>query len=212
MENGYKTVKCFGCASFVEKKSNFIGTISPVTTEEEAKEFIAKISKEHKDASHNVSAYVLKGGLVKRCSDDGEPRGTAGYPALSVLEKEGLVDVCVVVTREFGGVKLGEGGLIRAYSHAVKIAIDEVCIADMQLCVEFNVKCGYDFYEKFLQILPDFSINLINTEFLEDVTLTMYILKEKFEDFSKELVLLSNGKLKAEIIKEDFSDINIFVN
>ncbi len=212
MDTGYKTVKTLGEARFVEKKSEFIGTISPVSSEDEAKEFISRISKQYKDATHNVYAFILKGGLVKRYSDDGEPQGTAGIPALNVLEKENLVDVCVVATRYYGDIQLGKGGLNRAYSHTVKIAIDEVGIADMQLCIEFTIGCGYDFYEKLLQILPNFNINIINTEFLEDVTLTMYILKEKFEDFSKELTLVSNGKLIPKITNENFSDVNVFNN
>lgn len=208
--NGYKTVKALGSAMFVEKKSKFTGTISPVTTEEEAKLFIETISRQYKDATHNVYAYILKEGHIKRYSDNGEPQGTAGIPALSVLEKENLVDVCVVATRYYGGEKLGGGGLVRAYSHTVKIAIDEVGIADMQPCIKFKVNCKYDFYDKFLQIIPNFKVNIIDTEFLEDVTLTMYILKEKFEDFSKELTLLSNGQLVPTIIEECFSDVNIF--
>lgn len=209
MEVGYKTIKSAGSATFVEKKSKFIGTISPVTTEEEANEFIATISKQYKAATHNVYAYILKGGHIKRYSDNGEPQGTAGLPALSVFEKANLVDVCVVATRYFGGIELGKGGLVRAYSNTVKIAIDEVGIADMQPCIQFDVNLNYDFYDKFLQILPDFNINVVNTDFLEDVTVTMYILKEKFDVFSNELTLLSNGKIIPNIIEESFSDVNI---
>lgn len=210
METGYKTVKAEGSTTFKEKKSEFIGTIAPITTEEEAKEFIDKISTKYKDASHNVYAYILKGGQVKRYSDNGEPQGTAGLPALGVFEKENIVDVCVVITRYFGGTELGTGGLRRAYSKSAKLSLDEVGIAVMELCVEFTVSCGYDFYEKFLQIIPSFNINIINTEFLEEVNLTMYILKDKFDEFSDKLTMLSNGKLTANIIKESFADVNIF--
>ena len=108
---------------FVERKSRFIGAIAPVETEEEALDFIAQIKHQHRDATHNTYAYVLKNG-VKRYSDDGEPQGTAGVPMLDCLEKEGLVDVAVVVTRYFGGILLGAGGLVRAYSHGAKIAVD----------------------------------------------------------------------------------------
>lgn len=210
MSVGYKTIKSSGSASFIEKKSEFIGTISSVTTEGEAKEFIDTVSKQYKDASHNVYAYILRGGIIKRYSDNGEPQGTAGLPVLSVLEKEELVNVCVVATRYFGGTELGKGGLVRAYSHTVKIAIDEVGIADMQPCTKFSVNCKYDFYDKFLQILPNFNVNVLDTEFLEDVTLTMYIIKEEFEGFSKELTLLSNGRIVPQIIEECFLDVNFF--
>lgn len=207
---GYKTIKSAGSAMFIEKKSKFIGTISPVTTEEEANNFIATISKQYKDASHNVYAYILKGGQIKRYSDNGEPQGTAGLPALSVFEKEELVDVCIVATRYFGGTELGKGGLSRAYSNTVKIAIDEVGIADMQPCLKFSVGCKYDFYDKFLQIIPNFNVNVLDTEFLEEVTLTMYILKERFGEFSKELTLLSNGQIVSKVKEECFLDVNFF--
>lgn len=210
MSNGYKTVKSSGVARFVEKKSEFIGTISPITTEEEAKEFINTVSTQYKDASHNVYAYILRGGQIKRYSDDGEPQGSAGLPTLSVLEKENLVDVCVIATRYFGGTELGKGGLVRAYGHTAKIAIDEVGIADMQPCIKFTTSCKYDFYDKYLQILPKFSVVVLDTEFLEDVTLTMYVLKEKFQEFCDELTLISNGKIVPKIIEECFLDVNVF--
>lgn len=210
MSTGYKTVKSTGSAFFIEKKSRFIGTISPVSTEAQAKEFIDSISKQYKDATHNVYAYILREGQIKRYSDNGEPQGTAGIPALSVLEKENLVDVCIIATRYYGGEKLGGGGLVRAYSHTVKIAIDEVGIADMQTCTKFSVTCKYDFYDKFLQIIPSFSVNILDTIFEEDVTLTMYILTDKFTDFSSELTLLSNGQLTPTVIGDCFLDVNVF--
>ncbi len=119
----YITIKEFATDDFVEKKSRFIGYIMPVKTEQEATDFITKISKKHHDATHNVYAYILRDGQVKRYSDNGEPQGTAGIPVLDVLQKEGLVDICIVVTRYFGGVMLGAGGLVRAYSHCASIAV-----------------------------------------------------------------------------------------
>ena len=112
---GYSTIKESASAEFVEKKSRFIGYIAPVKTAEDAAAFIAEIKRKHWDATHNVSAYLLKNGQ-KKYSDDGEPQGTAGMPMLDVLEKENLTDVCVVGTRYFGGILLGGGGLVRAYS------------------------------------------------------------------------------------------------
>lgn len=107
----YKTVRAESQDEFVERKSRFIGYIAPVKTEKEAQDFIVKISKQHFDATHNVYAYVLRDGMTRRYSDNGEPQGTAGVPVLDVLLKEGLTDVCVVVTRYFGGIMLGAGGL-----------------------------------------------------------------------------------------------------
>ena len=113
-QSGYKTIRGFGTDEFVERKSRFIGSIQPVSTEEEAVAFIQSVKERHREANHNVYAYVLREGQIRRYSDDGEPQGTGGVPVLEVLLKEGLVDCCVVVTRYFGGVLLGAGGLVRA--------------------------------------------------------------------------------------------------
>ncbi|MDE6746466.1 MAG: YigZ family protein, partial [Oscillospiraceae bacterium] len=120
----YSTVRGSADASFTEKKSEFIGHIRHVETEEEAVDFINEIRASHRKAKHNVYAYILREGNTSRYSDDSEPQGTAGVPVLEVLRKEGLTDVCCVVTRYFGGILLGGGGLVRAYSHSAKIAVD----------------------------------------------------------------------------------------
>ena len=120
----YKTVEFENSDEFIEKKSKFIGYVKPVKTQEEATEFINKIKSKHWDATHNVYAYVLQENNIQRYSDDGEPSGTAGVPVLDVILKSNLVDVCVVVTRYFGGTLLGAGGLVRAYSHGSKIAVE----------------------------------------------------------------------------------------
>ena len=120
----YKTIKEASSDEFIVKKSRFIGYVKPVKTQEEALEFINEIKTKHWDATHNVHAYCLREGGIRRFSDDGEPQGTAGIPSLDVLLKEEVVDCCVVVTRYFGGIMLGAGGLVRAYSHGAKIALD----------------------------------------------------------------------------------------
>ena len=144
----YKTVEFEGCDEFIEKKSRFIGYVKPVKTVEEATEFIAKIKSKHWDATHNVSAYVLRENNIQRSSDDGEPSGTAGVPVLDVLLKENLVDVCVVVTRYFGGTLLGAGGLIRAYSHGSKIAVESGNIITMAPCKIMSCLVDYSFYDR----------------------------------------------------------------
>ena len=121
---------------FVERKSRFIGTATPVSTQEEAIAFIDEMRSKYWDATHNVYAYILRDG-TKRYSDDGEPQGTAGVPVLDVLQKEGLTDLCVVVTRYFGGILLGAGGLVRAYSHGAKIAVDAAGIG----CRHGSARC-----------------------------------------------------------------------
>ena len=126
-ENGeklYITVRGYGEARFEEKKSVFIGYCEHVTSEEEALSFVKRIKEKHRDATHNCYGYTMKGGISCRYSDDGEPQGTAGKPILDVLQKSGVDDVCVVVTRYFGGIMLGAGGLVRAYTTATKDALE----------------------------------------------------------------------------------------
>ncbi len=120
----YKTVRAAASGELTEKRSRFIGYCKPVSTEEEATAFIASIRSRHWDARHNVYAYSLREGNLRRYSDDGEPSGTAGMPVLDVLQKSGVTDVCVVVTRYFGGVLLGTGGLVRAYSQAARLGLN----------------------------------------------------------------------------------------
>ncbi len=194
MEN-FITVKAFAQDSFTEKKSEFIGYIAPVKTNDEAVDFINKIRGEHRKATHNVYAYILREGNASRYSDDGEPQGTAGVPVLDVLKKEGLTDVCCVVTRYFGGILLGGGGLVRAYSHSAKIAVDAA--EKMIMCRSFPVKItvDYDLYGKITHILPDFGVKITDTDFGADVTVSLLVktgsalpLKEKITD-------VTNGRL-----------------
>ena len=130
----YYTISKPAKGSFIEKRSEFIGHIAPVKTNDEAVAFINSIKAEHRKAKHNVYAYILRQDNISRYSDDSEPQGTAGMPVLDVLRKRGLTDVCVVVTRYFGGILLGGGGLVRAYSHAASIACDAADIMHMCLC------------------------------------------------------------------------------
>lgn len=207
-QKDYKTVKGFASDQFIERKSRFIGYISPASTEAEAQEFIAKISKEHRDATHNVYAYVLRESNLSRCSDNGEPQGTAGVPTLDVLLKEGLTDVCVVVTRYFGGTLLGTGGLVRAYSHAAKIAVDAAQIMNMTTCVLFMVECSYSFYGKLTYMLPDYNVFVKETDFGTDVTLTLQMKESGFEEFKKALTEASNGQVETVVIETFFGDLS----
>ena len=148
MNKDYKTVAREASDEFVEKRSRFIGYVKPVKTEEEAVAFINQKRSEHWDARHNVYAYSLREGNIKRYSDDGEPSGTAGMPVLDVIVKNEIYDVCVVVTRYFGGVLLGTGGLVRAYSQGSKIALESGGIVLMQSCSLCGVSCSYNRYGK----------------------------------------------------------------
>ena len=174
---GYITIKDFAEASFTEKHSEFIGYVKPVKTNDEAVEFINEIRARHRKATHNVYAYILRDGNISRYSDDGEPQGTAGIPVLEVLKKRGLTDICCVVTRYFGGILLGGGGLVRAYSHSASLAVNCAQIMDMQECYRVFINSDYSLYGKINYVLPEFVIKLVNSDFGDSVTLEMLVKK-----------------------------------
>lgn len=200
----YETVKKNSSAEYEIKHSRFIGYCRPVSTKEEAESFIAEIKSKHWDATHNVYAYILRDGNVKRYSDDGEPQGTAGVPVLSVIEKEGLCDVCVVVTRYFGGILLGGGGLVRAYSHSAKIGIDAASVITMALAREMRISCDYNFYGKLEAFLRSEGVGIISSDFESDVTVTFRIKNADYDFFLSKLTDLSGGKVIPEVLNENF--------
>ncbi|MDE6520527.1 MAG: YigZ family protein [Ruminococcus sp.] len=206
----YFTVSEQASDSFIEKKSEFIGYIAPVRTNDEAVEFINKIKSMHRKAKHNIYAYILRQDNISRYSDDGEPQGTAGVPVLDVLQKRGLTDVCIVVTRYFGGILLGGGGLVRAYSHTASLACDSAHIMDMRLCHRLKITTDYNMYGKISYILRNFDIINVNSDFADTVTLEILVMSEKFSALQKEITEITNGS--AEItdcgeLYEDFSNI-----
>lgn len=203
----YKTVLQEADDYFIEKKSRFIGYVKPVTTTDEAKAFIQSIKQKHWDATHNVSAYVLKEGNIQRSSDDGEPSGTAGVPVLEVLLKEQLVDVAVVVTRYFGGIMLGAGGLIRAYSHASKLAAHAGKIITMAPCQILRVCVSYSFYDRLNIILNKIGAVIDNADFAENVTVTFSIKESSVITFRDTLTQESNGKYIFEKIGEKYAPV-----
>lgn len=202
----YKTIKEYNSDEYIVKRSRFIGYAKPVTTVEEANSFIAEIKSKHWDATHNVYAYILREGGVKRYSDDGEPQGTAGVPVLDVLEKEGLVDVCVVVTRYFGGILLGGGGLVRAYSHSAKIGVDSAKIITMAHCLDLEVQCDYTFYGKLTDFLSREDTVILDTEYTDNVKVVFRIKSENKENIEAKIVDLSNGKVNCAVISENFCE------
>ncbi len=205
--NDYKTVKFENSDSFTEKRSRFIGYAKPVKTNDEAVDFINEIKQKHWDATHNVYAYVLRQGQTRRYSDDGEPQGTAGIPVLDVLLKEGLTDLVVVVTRYFGGILLGTGGLVRAYSHSAKIAVDAARIITMALCSTVRVRCDYNFYGRLSSLIPEMGGTVVSSEFTDSVEVAFTIPSEKAETFNKKLIDISNGRFFGEIIGESYAEI-----
>ncbi len=203
----YKTVEKASSAEFVEKKSRFIGYVTPIKTQEEAVSFINTIKSKHWDATHNVYAYVLKDNNIQRYSDDGEPSGTAGVPVLDVILKSGVVDVCVVVTRYFGGTLLGAGGLVRAYAHGSKIALEAGNIITMGLCSVLCAEVDYSFYDRLTKLLEDFKANVITTDYADNVKVTFSISKSSADDISEKLTDLSNGQYGLKQIDEIFAKI-----
>ncbi len=204
----YTTIKGFAKDSFIEKKSEFIGYVSPVKTNEEAVDFINRIKSENRKARHNVYAYILRDNNITRYSDDGEPQGTAGMPVLGVLLKEGLTDVCVVVTRYFGGILLGGGGLVRAYSHACKLAVDAAVKMEMYECFEIILKFDYSLYGKIEYSLPEFEIKMLSNEFSDSVTLKLLVKADKYSKLEENLNYITNGKIsisKSELKYGDFA-------
>ncbi len=205
---GYLTIKDRAEASFIEKHSEFIGYLAPVTTNDEAVAFINEIKSKHRKATHNVYAYILRDDNIVRYSDDGEPQGTAGVPVLDVLKKRGLTDICCVVTRYFGGILLGGGGLVRAYSHATSIAMDSASIMDMCSCYQLKFSMDYTLYGKVNYILPNFDIKILDTNFSNCVTITLLVKVERFEELNKKLIDVSNGSIVVEKSQEMFMDFN----
>ena len=205
----YKTVSLEASDEFTEKRSRFIGYVKPVTTEEYAAEFVSKIKSENWNAAHNVYAYVLREGQIRRFSDDGEPQGTAGIPVLDVILKEGLTDCAVVVTRYFGGILLGTGGLIRAYSHAAKIAVLSGKIVTMRLCLTAEVVCDYNFYGKLSSFIPAQGGKITDADFRENVAVDFIVPKSEYGRFSKNLTEISSGRYRAEIKDEKYFPFEI---
>lgn len=191
----YSTIYSKAEASFIEKKSEFIGSIKPVKTNDEAVEFINEIRSQHRKATHNVYAYILRDGNITRYSDDGEPQGTAGVPVLDVLQKEGLTDICCVVTRYFGGILLGGGGLVRAYSHSAKIAVEASERMVMCSCYPVAVTAEYTLYGKIAYILPEFEVKIIDTEFSENVIIKMLVRSEYAAALEEKLIDIANGNI-----------------
>ena len=204
----YLTISENAKASFIEKRSEFIGYISPVKTNDEAVAFINFIKAEHRKAKHNVYAYILREDNISRYSDDGEPQGTAGVPVLDVLKKRGLTDVCVVVTRYFGGILLGGGGLVRAYSHAASLACDAAHIMDMCLSHRLKITADYGMYGKISYLLPNYDTITVDSDFGSDVTLEILVLSEKLDALKKELTEVTNGTAEIEDMGELFEDFS----
>ncbi len=193
-ENAYLTIGAGAQAEYVDNRSRFIAAVEPVTDEAAAQAFIAARKKQYWDARHNVYAYVLRSG-ISRFSDDGEPQGTAGLPTLEVLQKRGLTDCVVVVTRYFGGILLGTGGLVRAYSQSTALAIDAARVGECRPCVVGTIVCDYAQYGRVAPLVAAFGGEVTDTAFAEGVTLSVLLLCDRCDAFCHELTEVSAGAL-----------------
>ncbi len=207
MQIKYLTIKSPSSDSFIERRSEFIGYISPATTEDEAIAFINSIREKHRKATHNVYAYLLREGNATRYSDDGEPQGTAGVPVLDILQKEGLIDVCCVVTRYFGGIMLGGGGLVRAYSHAAKIAVDSAKKMYMCYCALLQIDVDYSLYGKVEYALSDFVVKVVDSTFGSAVKIEILVDLEQEESFTEHIINITNGQASIVKLEEKYADI-----
>ena len=202
----YKTVKMEANDEFTEQRSRFIGFAKPVKTEEEAVAFINSKKKEYHDARHNVYAYSLREGNLKRYSDDGEPHGTAGVPVLDVIVKSGVTDVVVVVTRYFGGILLGAGGLVRAYTNGAKIALAAAGIVTMEQSLFMKIVTDYSRYGMISSLISENGAVLDDTVFEDNVSLCFHIKKDSVGAFQKKLADATAGQLFAEKVKEGYAE------
>ena len=192
----FRTIKEDGQVQEEIKKSRFICHAKRVYSEEEARDFITAIKKEHYKATHNCSAFIVgERSEIKRTSDDGEPSGTAGVPMLGVLENHNLTNVCVVVTRYFGGIKLGAGGLIRAYAGSVALAVKEIGIIEIKEQAGIAIQISYAQYQEYGNFLREYDLMELETNFTDQVDTMIYVDKEEKENIKAALVEFFNGKV-----------------
>lgn len=206
----YRTIADPITATLVEKKSEFIASLFPVKTSEEAIGCIEDVKKNNRKARHNVYAYIVRDQNTSRYSDDGEPQGTAGMPVLDVLMKNKLTDICCVVTRYFGGILLGGGGLVRAYSGSTSLAVQKSKIMVMRECIAMELTMDYSMYGKVSYILPQYEILQTSSDFGNNVSLSLLVQTNFAVKLKEDLINLTNGQIKiteGAVKFADFSEI-----
>ncbi|QAT49631.1 YigZ family protein [Caproiciproducens sp. NJN-50] len=208
MEEEYLTLKVAASAEFTERRSRFISDCAPVSNEEEAAAFLQEVKSHRRDANHHVYAYSLRQGHITRHSDDGEPQGTAGLPVLDVLRKSGVTDAAVVVTRYFGGILLGTGGLVRAYSHAASLALEQSGIAVMKLCSVLEVCCSYAQYSFVCALIPQHGGNIEQSDYTESVRIRFYMENGNIKNFKDALSDATCGACSAAVITQKYFDFS----
>ena len=205
MKESYINLICGGEGEIVEKKSRFIGQIKPVTSEEEAYTFIEEIKKKHYDARHNCFAFSVGADMpLLRFSDDGEPQGTAGKPILEVINSSGIHNICIVVTRYFGGTLLGTGGLVRAYTDAAKAALANCETRLIELLIPTEIKTNYTDMGKIQYILGNHNVKILDTVYADDVLMNVNLRKIEAEGIIKEITDATSARAGIETFDEVF--------
>lgn len=207
----YRTIAKEVTTTLIEKKSEFIAHLFPVKTSNEAISCIEYVKKNHRKARHNVYAYIVRDQNTSRYSDDGEPQGTAGVPVLDVLQKAQLTDICCVVTRYFGGILLGGGGLVRAYSGSTSLAVQESEIMVMRECIPIDITMDYSLYGKVSYVLPQYGVLQISSDFGNNVSLSLLVQTETVEKLSSGLTDITNGQVKIVTGEKQFADFSEIV-
>ncbi|MDL2281111.1 YigZ family protein [Selenomonadales bacterium OttesenSCG-928-I06] len=208
----YRTLKGYGEAEYIINKSKFIAYAKRIETEEEARLFLAEIKKKHYDATHNCSAYIIKqenSSEINKADDDGEPSGTAGKPILEVLKRNELINSIVVVTRYFGGIKLGGGGLIRAYGKAAGLGISAAKVVVRSLYSKMEIAIDYELLGKLENDLKNKNYIIGEKEFSNNVKVNVFVDKEDEEKFIKEIEAITSAKAKVDKLEEIYLDIEI---
>jgi len=199
----------FGESEFTEKHSRFIGRVWRTDTEEEALECIRQTREKHRDATHNVYAYIIRENNITRYSDDGEPSRSSGMPTLNVFTSEEIKNVCCVVTRYFGGTLLGTGGLVHAYSKAAKMALEAAGISQMAQWRSFIISIDFGFFDRAKRVLDDFEAVIQNTDFGTDIAIEALVRQDRAEEFVAKLIDASSGKAVCADVGSRFLGVRI---
>ena len=205
MRKDYHTIQAFGESEIIIQKSRFITYVQRAETEEEAQKFINNIKEKHKSANHNCSAYIIgEHDNIQKANDDGEPSGTAGVPMLEVLKKQGLQDTVVVVTRYFGGIKLGGGGLIRAYGKATTVGIDAAKVVERRLHHLMKVSIDYTWLGKVENEVRNSSYPLKEIDYADLVEVFVFTKADEEATFINWMSEITNGQAKIELVEKEF--------
>ena len=204
---GYITLKKEAAAELEDRKSIFIARAKPVTDEKEALAFLASVKAEDRTATHNVFAYRLRERNFSRYSDDGEPSGTAGLPVLDVLERPGITDAIIVVTRWFGGTLLGTGGLVRAYSGAARLAVEAAGTVTMEMAGRYRLRCSYGDYDRVMRAASDCGVTVEGSDFTDTVLITYTAMDGPAAAFSAAVRELTRGNSSPELAEKGFLSV-----